>query len=206
MRCGHGFHTGGTAGSTPSLLLLPLAELRDFSYLDRSAPQTVAITSSRSKERPSIGRVTKPGGAAERSGMVQIAGRSAIGRCTQSPFAKLWQVFSQSSFFARLLNWLAARWPSCENCACEARLNRSRRPTSANQVAQCGVCQSQRFRASASENLGQQPGGRSRKSDDAARCVRAPTTPAARDCQPLDRSRNLERCPPCCFHLTSCCV
>ena len=46
-------------------------------------PETVAITNSRSKERPSIGRVTRPGAAAERSGRMQIAWPSATTRCTQ---------------------------------------------------------------------------------------------------------------------------
>src|SRR5262249_7806868 len=45
-------------------------------------PETVAITNSRSKERPSIGRVTRPGAAAERSGRMQIAWPSATTRCT----------------------------------------------------------------------------------------------------------------------------
>src|SRR5262249_6576931 len=47
-------------------------------------PETVAITNSRSKERPSIGRVTRPRAAAERPGRMQIAWPTATPRCTQS--------------------------------------------------------------------------------------------------------------------------
>ncbi len=86
MRCEYSFHSGrGPCCDGPhchSYLKASCAIIRiSTGVVD---PETVASTNSRSKERRSIGRVTRPGAAAERSGRMQIAWPSATTRCAHS--------------------------------------------------------------------------------------------------------------------------
>ena len=85
MRCEYSFHSGGGTAAT---VLTAIRTSRRVARSSVSRPEWSIQRPSRSPipapKRPSIGRVTRPGAAAERSGRMQIAWPSATTRCTQS--------------------------------------------------------------------------------------------------------------------------
>src|SRR5215472_5599797 len=87
MRCEYSFHSGG--GTAATVLTAPRTSRR-VARSSESRPEGSIPRPSRSPipapKRPSIGRVTKPGAAAERSGRMQIAWPSATTRAPSSLF------------------------------------------------------------------------------------------------------------------------
>src|ERR1700758_1819206 len=84
MRCEYSFHSDGGTAAT---VLTAIRTSRRVARSSVSRPEWSIPRPSRSPipapKRPSIGRVTRPGAAAERSGRMQIAWPSATTRCTQ---------------------------------------------------------------------------------------------------------------------------